>query len=979
MAIATESTTVAFRREYLVELPLPLAQLYSRAYNAKQARARHDYAFYLCEALIKLLATPMAATYLDEVQKRGRHAEAVDRLLPSLRLPSLGHWLGLLRELSRHFGELDDAQLHPLGHLWEQLNARRRDWPGALALFNRIKNGPDGQPASNQKCSALELFDALVQYRNTVFGHGASRVESFYEEEMGPLLLPAVTDLLDEGVLDMLGPPGSRLVCLSEIRMAGEGRAEIELRYLVGRESERGVVLELDIEEAEQLAPGCVAVEWPGHTLPQRLDPLLAFHESELSEEVLFLNRDRSGKHVEYLSYTTGRTVRDPEMEPAMVRMLAAIPELDDEDADGEADDRKPSNEDASKSDAEPTEEAKPKDGMPRVHDFEILAELGRGGMGVVYLAKQLSLGRIVALKTISADLLEDETSLARFRREMRVLGRCDHPNIVKVFSCGSTPNGQLYYAMEYVPGADLEQVWRELAGSTEPSGKSSHTWASAVRSASHKHLREATKKAPGQDTLIDFSRQSSTSIMPGRNFKSAGDDTSDGPAAPRVDASDYYAEDENIIAYQRHVVELIRDAASALQAVHDQGIVHRDVKPANLILTADGSRVVLMDFGLAKGQSTALTATGTGGLLGTLRYSAPEQLAAANVQVGAAADVRGLGVSMWELLTKRRLFGDADDERQLATWVLNHDVPPLRTVNPKLSPVLEAITAKATQRDVDNRIQTAGELADMLDAYLEDRPVELDKPKRLHALAARFAIPIIVLATMLPNIAAGVFNFVYNREQIIQAMTPESLSVFWTTQSIINAICYPLGIAIISYLIYLAFRPLGRMKRGEEVEPRVMAQARKHTLMLGHYAAMVSIGLWSVAGAVYPIAIHLASGSMPLVGYVHFFVSLVLCGLVAAAYPFFFNTWFSLSTIYPRLTHGSSYVSQDRPIYERLQVLNWRYFTCAGAVPMFTVAILSTIQSDSRLALGVFGLGGLVGFVGITPIFRKLLKRLTV
>ena len=89
--------------------------------------------------------------------------------------------------------------------------------------------------------------------------------------------------------------------------------------------------------------------------------------------------------------------------------------------------------------------------------------------MGVVYLARQLSLGRLVALKMLPADLAGDEVALARFRREMRLLARCDHPNIVKVLASGTMPDGQLYYAMEYVPGCDLEQVWRELAGSASP------------------------------------------------------------------------------------------------------------------------------------------------------------------------------------------------------------------------------------------------------------------------------------------------------------------------------------------------------------------------------------------------------------------------------------------------------------------------------------------------------------------------------
>ena len=87
--------------------------------------------------------------------------------------------------------------------------------------------------------------------------------------------------------------------------------------------------------------------------------------------------------------------------------------------------------------------------------------------MGVVYLARQLSLGRLVALKMLPDTLARDHVALTRFQREMRVLASCDHPNIMKVLTHGTMPDGRLYYTMEYVPGADLEQIWSELAGQT--------------------------------------------------------------------------------------------------------------------------------------------------------------------------------------------------------------------------------------------------------------------------------------------------------------------------------------------------------------------------------------------------------------------------------------------------------------------------------------------------------------------------------
>ena len=961
-----------FHRDYLVRLPLPLAQLYSRAHNAKHPRARHDNAFYLCEALIKLAAAPPILAYLGETRRGEPRLESLDEQLTHLTLPSLGHWLGLLRESAAYFGNRVDSASHPLGHLWTQLSAKRSDWSGVLALFRRIKNGPDGQTANNKSCSALELFDALVQYRNTVFGHGSIRVDSFYEEELGPLLLPAVSDLLAEGVLDILGPKGSRLVYLAEIRSLGEDRVEVELRDLVGRESERAASVVLAAGDAESLAPGCVAVSWPGRASPLRLDPLLAFRESDLTEEVLFLNRDRSGRQVEYLSYTTGQTIRDREMVPALARLLEEMP--------GRRGQSKAADTTAKPDDTNPAVKPSPTEGIhgraPQINDFEILAELGRGGMGVVYVARQLSLGRLVALKTLSADLLGDETALARFRREMRVLGRCDHSNIVKVYSCGSMPDGQLYYAMEYVPGADLDQVWREMADRRDDTIRTSGEWSAAVRSASQKQLAH-TRESATSGTNVDFSRTDLSIATAVETRPSASTAIPEEPKAymPVLPAD---ADAEDFSTFQRKVAKLIHDAAEALQVVHDQQIVHRDVKPANLILTADGSRVVLMDFGLAKGQSVALTTTRSGGLLGTLRYSAPEQLAAANVTVGPAADVRGLGVTMWELLTRRRLFADADDERQLATWVLNRDVPLLRTVDPALDGDLEAIVAKATARSADTRIQSTRQFADYLQLYLAGSPIPIGKPKSLGKILRWATVPIVIAAALIPNALAGVFNLLYNRDEIIEHLTGNALSIFWTTQTIINALAYPAGVLAVGLLARKAARPLARRYETNPPEPEEMRASRRQCLLLGHHVAGISIALWCLAGLAYPVAIHAASGEMPAVAYAHFFGSLVLCGLVAAAYPFFLITWFSLVTVYPAISRGNVYVSEDRVLFDRLGRLLWRYFICAASVPMMAVAILATIDSQSHLALGVFSIGGLLGFAFVSAMFRQLQSILT-
>jgi hypothetical protein len=120
--------------------------------------------------------------------------------------------------------------------------------------------------------------------------------------------------------------------------------------------------------------------------------------------------------------------------------------------------------------------------------------------MGVVYLARQLALGRLVALKMLPADLAGDAVALGRFRREIQHLARCEHPNIVKVLSSGTMPDGRLYYSMEYVPGCDLEMVWQELGGGADAGFTTSKLgqtrWAKAVLSASRKR-REKTAPRP--------------------------------------------------------------------------------------------------------------------------------------------------------------------------------------------------------------------------------------------------------------------------------------------------------------------------------------------------------------------------------------------------------------------------------------------------------------------------------------------------
>ncbi|MEM1212061.1 MAG: serine/threonine-protein kinase [Planctomycetota bacterium] len=711
-----------------LSLPLPLSHLYSRTFTSKTARARHDNAYYLFEALIKLAACPPIAAYCRGTALGQPRDPALDRSLLSLRLPSVGHWLGLLRQTAKHFAAQPDHPLSPLHHALST-NRYADDHPALLALYRAIKHGPDAPAAKAQACSLLDLFDALTQYRNAVFGHGGPRPETFYEQQMAPLLCSAAQEALAPNILPILGPEGTQLLHLRQVRETSDTRRELDARELAGQSSQRLPPIPLTPKQADALtADGhplpAVAVHWPGHA-PLRLDPLVRFREYEVADDAVLLNRDRKRKHVEYLSYATGRTERDADAAQLLGQWLARAADEEatafDAGPPGSPGSADTSIEDST---APPSYAVEP---GRTLGDYNLLAEIGRGGMGVVYLAEQRSLRRQVALKTLPRELHDNANLLTRFRREMRVLGSCDHPNIVKLLDSGVLDDGTVYYTMEYIAGCDLNAVWQVLSKSharAELTDLSTDTFNDALQSASLKARNKFLEKAKTQS--------------PGLTPQPAEDLPVQKPLTPPplpTTTLGKRGEDD----YARRIVQLIRDAADALDTVHQRGIVHRDISPGNLMLTPDGSRVVLMDFGLAKGQDVSVELSVRGAFAGKYRYAAPEQYAEGREPITAAIDVRGLGVTLWELLTRRRLFADRQTPEALTAAVTRTDVPRLRSIDPTFDRDLDAIVARACERDVNDRIPSAGLLRDYLQMYLDGTPLPI-RPPGLGEMARRWA-----------------------------------------------------------------------------------------------------------------------------------------------------------------------------------------------------------------------------------------------
>jgi serine/threonine protein kinase len=239
-----------------------------------------------------------------------------------------------------------------------------------------------------------------------------------------------------------------------------------------------------------------------------------------------------------------------------------------------------------------------------RLGDFRIVREVGRGGMGVVYEAEQVSLGRRVALKVLPFAATLDPRQMQRFLNEARAAAGLHHANIVPVHGVGCE-QGVHYYAMQFIDGR----------------------------------------------TLADF-------IAEQRKGAAAGS----APTAPLAAQTTNVA--PRSASYFRRMAEWGIQAAEALDCAHALGVVHRDVKPANLLVDASG-RLWVTDFGLAQVQSdTRLTATGD--LVGTLRYMSPEQALPLRAVIDHRTDIYSLGATLFELLTLQPAFAGTDRQELL-------------------------------------------------------------------------------------------------------------------------------------------------------------------------------------------------------------------------------------------------------------------------------------------------------------------------
>ncbi len=332
--------------------------------------------------------------------------------------------------------------------------------------------------------------------------------------------------------------------------------------------------------------------------------------------------------------------------------------------------------------------------------DFQIIKELARGGMGVVYEAVQLSLGRRVALKVLPFAATFDARHLQRFKNEAQAAALLHHTHIVPIYAVGCE-RGVHFYAMQLIEGQSLAVVIQQLRE------KEGHA---------PKPLLESTLPpdgAPGRVEETQRIDQAARSTVDLTNSLTSG-------ASRQGDG------------YIRRAARLLVQAAEALEHAHQEGVVHRDIKPANLLLDTSG-KLWITDFGLALLQAeNGLTRSGD--MLGTFRYMSPEQTSGQRTMLDHRTDIYSLGATFYELLTLEPVFS-GETHQELLYQILHAEPRSPREHNRAIPIELETILLKGLSKNPADRYRTAADFGADVQRFLEHQPILARRPSLIDRL----------------------------------------------------------------------------------------------------------------------------------------------------------------------------------------------------------------------------------------------------
>lgn len=552
------------------------------------------------------------------------------------------------------------------------------------------------------------------------------------------------------------------------------------------------------------------------------------------------------------------------------------------------------------------------------IDDFEIIRWLGKGAFASVYLARQKSMARLVALKL-------------SWRRgdESRTLAKLDHPHVVRVFDerqATCAPVSLLY--MEYLAGGTLVDVVRRVSA-TDPERRRGAMLLEAV----DQNLLAAAQQIPAHSQI--------------RNFVAAADWTS-------------------VVAWIG--VQL----GQGLQAAHLAGVLHRDLKPANVLLSGEG-QIKLADFNVSV--TTQPDAAAIDRVGGSIAYMAPEHLESmmrarrmsdsmlsSQDDVGTAADLYSVGVLLWELWRGERPFAsEADfsnqDEMLRAQWrsrqLWQADQSDLDdpSIDGSDSILLDVLT-RCLDVVPDHRPADGAELSGRLRLALCPQAARLILPPddSWDAFLSRRSVWLVAMtAILIPNIGAAIFNFYYNHAAII-ASHPSMQADFFKLASVVNAVAFPAGAAAMVVTAFPVARSMKQLRRRGAAAPKDLDRLME----LPRRAAWIGFALWMIAALIYPGMLISWFGEFTRLEAMHFFGSLLVCGGVAAVYPFFALTVLCTRVYYPAMVRhdvcDESFDSRGRLLLHRCG----RYLLMAAGIPLLAILLLLNRESMARPVVAI-------------------------
>jgi serine/threonine protein kinase/tetratricopeptide (TPR) repeat protein len=411
--------------------------------------------------------------------------------------------------------------------------------------------------------------------------------------------------------------------------------------------------------------------------------------------------------------------------------------------------------------------------------DFELRAEIGRGGMGTVFEAWQRSLHRKVALKALNGSLGPTSNAVLRFQREAKAAAKLSHPHILPIYAQGQQ-DGVYYYVMELVAGPGLNGVIaqaRQRCGADTAINSPDETVALGAPEATQGAAETIiVRETPRRASLSD----SSVLLLP---------------------PGEVHSDEE----YFRFIARHIASIADALEYAHQRGVIHRDIKPHNLLFCADG-RLVVSDFGLARViEEPGVTVTGE--FFGSPLYMSVEQITRGANNVDHRTDIYSLGATMYEWLTLRPPF-PGESREQVISRVLHTEAAAPRELNPAVPVDLETICLKAIDKDPARRYQTAAEMRDDLQRFLGSAPIRARRAglaSRARRLVMRHQIVSVLAGALIIALLMGK-ELLDTREEvksqatahqrereenqlvfeeILRSLPPEVKGVAWTLETV--------------------------------------------------------------------------------------------------------------------------------------------------------------------------------------------------